>query len=136
MEIFKIVVLTLSGLALIYASSMRLINPSKGNFVQTYVENPENVLANDADLLNEIRGIGAVLLLGGITLLLGALLPGFRQTALVIGGVLFVGVVAGRLTSFAVDGIPNVAIERATLIEIVLSVLNVVGLLMAFFGKE
>ena len=132
METFNITVLILSGLALFYASSMRLINPKKAKFLQSYLAKPENKLEKDIDLLNEIRGIGAVMLLGGIIILLGAILPDFRLSAFVVALVLLFGVVLGRLISFGLDGKPNQDVLRATFIEIVLSGLNIFGLLSSF----
>ncbi len=128
MNIFKIVVLALSGLALVYASSMRLIHPTKAIFLKTYLENPENTLEKDIDLANEIRGMGSVLLLGGIITLLGIILPDLRKTSFVVASVIFVGVVSGRLISLGVEGIPNPEIVRATMVEGVLGALNIVCL--------
>ncbi|MEL7124473.1 MAG: DUF4345 domain-containing protein [Bacteroidota bacterium] len=124
METFKIVVLSLSGLALFYASSMRLINPNKANFLKTYIGNSEIKLEKDTDLLNEIRGIGSVMLLGGILVLMGTIMPDFKQTSFVVASLIFGGVVLGRLISFGLDGIPNADIIRAAIIEVTLCVLN------------
>lgn len=129
MEIFKIIVLCLSGLALLYASSMRLFNPKKANFLQIYFANPENKLEYDTDLVNEIRGIGAVMLLGGIAIFLGIILPDFRSSSFVVAIVIFFGVASGRLMSVVLDGKPNKEVIRAMLVEVVLSVFNVFCLL-------
>ncbi|GEM_PF-458917 len=131
MNTFQIIILALSGCALFYASSMRLIKPDMANFIQTYSENPTNNLEKDTDLLNEIRGVGAVMLLGGIMVLLGISIPGFRQTSFAIAAVIFVGVVVGRLISNGLDGMPNPQIMRATIIEAVLGALNTFCLISA-----
>ena len=128
MNTFKLVVLALSGLALLYASSMRIINPAKANFLETYLENPQNKLENDTDLVNEIRGIGSVMLVGGILTLMGIFLPDFRKTSFVVASVIFFGVVLGRLISFGLDGMPNPDMIRGTVIEGVLAALNVICL--------
>lgn len=125
MDIFEIIVLSLSGLALIYASAMRLINPSKANFLQTYLANATNKLEDDSDLLNEIRGIGAVMFLGGLTILIVTIIPNFRQTGFVVATVILFGVVVGRLISIRLDGKPNQAILKAMTAEVLLSVLNI-----------
>lgn len=125
MEIFSIIVLALSGFALFYASSMRLIYPRKANFLQIYLTKPENELEKDVDLINEIRGIGAVMFLGGIIILLGIVMPELRISAYIVAIVLLFGVVLGRLVSFGVDGRPNSAIVKASFIEATLGGLNV-----------
>ena len=125
MNIFKIVVLTLSGLALLYASSMRLINPTEAVFLQTYLEHPANSLAIDIDLVNEIRGVGAVVFLGAIIAFLGTIRVDFRQTSFVVTTLIFGGVVLGRSLSLLIDGIPNENLMRAASAEIVLGVLNI-----------
>jgi len=127
MKIFQIVVLCLSGLALLYACSMRLINPTHAVFLETYLE--ENTLESDIVLINEIRGVGAVMLLGAIVAFLGAIRAEFQQTAFVVVTVIFGGVVLGRSFSLFIDGIPNPNLMRVAIIEIVLGVLNVVCLI-------
>ncbi|MEM9887559.1 MAG: DUF4345 domain-containing protein [Bacteroidota bacterium] len=125
MELFEVIILSLSSLALFYASTMRLINPQKGNFLQTYLSNPDNRLENDTDLINEIRGVGAVMLVGGLFIILGIVISDFKFTSFVVAVVIFFGVVLGRLISLVVDGKPNQDVIRATIAEIVLSVLNI-----------
>ncbi len=132
MEVLNIIVLTLSGLALFYASYTRLINPTKAIFLQTYLAKSENEPENDADLVNEVRGIGAVMLLGGIMILLGALFPDFRLTSFVVAIVLLFGVILGRLISFGVDGRPSQDIVRAAMIEMILGGLNIICLVNLF----
>lgn len=124
-EIFKIVVLSLSGLALLYACSMRLINPTQAVFLETYLVYPDNSLETNIDLVNEIRGVGAVMLLGAIIALLGTIRADFRLTAFVVAVVIFGGVVLGRSISLFIDGIPNQNLVRATIAEIVLATLNI-----------
>lgn len=136
METFKVVVLILSASALFYASSMRLFNPSKANFLQTYTENSTNTLVQDVDLLNEIRGVGSVMLLGGIVILLGVFMPGLRRTSLVVAGVIFVGVVLGRIVSISLDGTPNTEVMKATMAEVVLGALNVFFVVKDFTSQD
>ncbi|MEL7535081.1 MAG: DUF4345 domain-containing protein [Bacteroidota bacterium] len=124
MKIFQIVVLSLSGLALLYACSMRLIKPSGAVFLQTYFENPANNLETHIDLANEIRGVGAVMLLGAIIALIGAFRPDLRQSAFLITTLIFGGVVLGRSLSFFIDGMPSGNVMRAAVAEGVLAALN------------
>lgn len=125
MKTLNIVVLSLSGLALFYACSMRLINPAGAVFLQSYFENPVNRLETHIDLVNEIRGVGAVMLLGGFIAFLGTMRVGFRQTAFVVLTVIFGGVVLGRSVSLFIDGMPNQGLIRAAIVEGVLAGLNV-----------
>ncbi|MEO0874833.1 MAG: DUF4345 family protein, partial [Bacteroidota bacterium] len=69
MEIFKIVTLSLSGLLLTLVGLMRLLNPK-----QAYAKNSGIQLADDVNLLNEMRGVSAVQLMGGIITLLGTII--------------------------------------------------------------
>lgn len=128
MKIFKIVVLSLSSLALFYASSTRLINPTEAVFLQTYFVNPANSLATNVDLVNEIRGVGAVIFLGGVMAVFGAIRADFRRTSFGVATVIFGGVVLGRLVSLFFDGIPSQNMIRVAVVEGVLGVLNILGL--------
>ncbi|MEL6134409.1 MAG: DUF4345 family protein [Bacteroidota bacterium] len=128
MKTFQIIVLALSGLALFYACTMRLINPKGAVFLQTYFENSANSLDLHKDLVNEIRGVGMVMLLGGIVAFLGIIKVDFRFTAFVVATVIFTGVILGRSLSFFVDGMPPTQLLRAAVAEGVLAALNIYGL--------
>lgn len=128
MRVFETVVLVLSGLALFYASSSRLINPAEAVFLQTYLANPVNSLANDIDLVNEIRGGGAVMLLAGMVVFLGTVKADFRLTSFVVATVILGGVVFGRALSLFIDGMPNEALTRVAIVEGVLGAFNIVCL--------
>ena len=134
MKIFKIVVLTLSGLALFYACSMRLINPTRAVFLQTYFENTANSQVINIDLLSEIRGVGSVMFFGAIIAFIGAIRADFRLTSFVVVTLIFGGVVFGRSLSLIIDGMPNEDLIRATTAEIVLAALNMFCLLQK--GRE
>ncbi|MEM6725769.1 MAG: DUF4345 family protein [Bacteroidota bacterium] len=126
MEIFETAVLWLSGLVLVYASSIRLLNPHRAKFLQTLLVYPGSRLQEHIDLVNEIRAVGTVLLLGGILILLGINLPGFRQASFVVANLLFAGIVLGRLISFGVDGKPSPMVIKLTILELTLAVLNLI----------
>ncbi|MEL6674947.1 MAG: DUF4345 domain-containing protein [Bacteroidota bacterium] len=128
MKKFHPTILVFSGLALFYACSMRLIYPAEAVFLQGYFAHPGNSLELHLDLVNEIRGVGAVMLLGGIATLLGAFRAAFRSTAFVVAVVIFGGVILGRFFSFWVDGFPHGDLLRATVAEGVLAGLNLIGL--------
>ncbi|MGH1365999.1 MAG: DUF4345 family protein [Calditrichia bacterium] len=125
MEIFKIVVLFLSGLMLSFAGMMRLITPIKAYFVKTYLENSGIKLEDDVDMLNEIRGVSAVLVLGGIIILLGTIIPEIRLTSFIVAVLIFLGFAIGRSLSLGLDGKPNQELVQGTTAEIIFSVVNV-----------
>ncbi|MEL6624388.1 MAG: DUF4345 domain-containing protein [Bacteroidota bacterium] len=123
MDIFTIVILALSGLMLLFVGIMRLTNP-----IKTYAKNSGINLTKDVDLLNEIRGISAVMLCGGIIILLGIFLPSLRLTSQIVAILIFLGFVIGRLLSMRIDGKPNKQIGQGILFELFFSLTNIVGL--------
>ncbi|MEO1644288.1 MAG: DUF4345 domain-containing protein, partial [Chloroflexota bacterium] len=84
-----------------------------------------NSLTTDSDLVNEIRGVGAVMLLGAIVALLGIRRADFRLTAFSVLTVIFGGIVLGRSISIVIDGMPNTNLLRAMSTEVVLALLNI-----------
>ena len=59
MEILTIVTLALSGLLLSFVGVSRLTNP-----INAYRKNSGITLAKEIDLLNEMRGVSGVMLMG------------------------------------------------------------------------
>lgn len=127
MEIIKIVTLSLSSLLLLFVGIMRLTNP-----VETYLNSSGIKLENDTDLLNEIRGLSAVMFCGGIIVGLGAVVPGLTLTSHVVGALIFVGFAIGRLIGIGVDGRPNKQLMQGIWFEIILGGANVFGLISIF----
>ena len=123
MEIIKIVILSLSGLMLLFVGTMRLSNP-----IKTYLKNSGIELSKDVDLLNEMRGVSAVMLCSGILILLGTFLTQFTFTSFVVAILIFVGFAIGRMTSMGVDGKPNKQLIQGLVFELVLGSLNIFGL--------
>lgn len=126
MEIAKIVILGLSGLLLLFVGTMRLSNP-----VATYEEKSGIKLPNDANLLNEMRGVSALMLCAGILILLGTIFPSFSFTSFVIGALVFVGFLIGRLISNAADGKPSKEISQGIVFELILGAANLFGVASA-----
>ncbi len=93
--------------------------------MQTFLEDSENSLPTVTDLFNEIRGVGAVMFLGGLIALLGVVRTNFQLTSFTVVTVIFGGVILGRLLSFLVDGIPSQNLISVSLIEGILAGLNV-----------
>lgn len=123
MKSFYNIVLALSGLALFYVSTMRLIDPSAASFLKTYLADTGNTLT--IEMASEIRGIGAEMVLSGIVAFLGIFMPRFKVTAFVVLSVLFVGVVLGRSVSWVVDGAPDESLFMPLTHEAMLAALNV-----------
>jgi len=115
MEIIKIVILSLSALLLLFVGASRLIKP-----IKTYLNNSGIKIENDVNLLNEIRGVSALTLSGGVIVSLGIFFPSLTFTSFVIGALIFLGFFIGRLISMAVDGKPNKQITQGIMFEFVL----------------
>jgi len=123
MEILKIVILSLSSLMLFFVGAMRLSNPTK-----TYLKNSGIKLENDVNLLNEMRGVSALMLCGGIIISLGIIIPSLTQTSFVVASLIFLGFAIGRLVSTVVDGKPNKQLTQGIFFELVLGAANIFGL--------
>ena len=103
MEIFNIVVLSASGLMLFtLAGLLRLINP-----IENYSKNSGIKIENEVNMLSEVRGMSTLMLLGGIIIMLGTIIPELTLTSFIVAIMLFGGYAIGRLISFGVDGKPN-----------------------------
>lgn len=119
MEIFEIVTLAISGLLLFFVGTMRLTNP-----IKTYEKNSGITLQKDVNLLNEMRGVSALMLSGGVIILLGTILPNIRMISFSAACLIFLGFALGRVFSIVVDGKPNKLIIQGLFSEIVLGGLN------------
>lgn len=126
MEIFKIVILSLSGLLLFFVGTMRLINP-----IKTYSKNSGIKLENDVNLLNEMRGVSSVMFLAGVIILLGTIIPELTLTSHSFAILLFLGFATGRVISFGLDGKPNKLIIQGLIFELVLGGANTFSLVNA-----
>ena len=120
MEIFKIVTLAISGLLLLTVGTLRLSNP-----IKNYLKNSGIKLANDVDLINEMRGVSAVMLFGGIIILLGTFIPSLTITSFVVASLILLGFAIGRLLSISLDGKPNKQIVQGLISELVLGAANI-----------
>ncbi|NRB53173.1 MAG: DUF4345 family protein [Saprospiraceae bacterium] len=128
MEILTIVTLALSGLLLSFVGASRLRNP-----INAYLKNSGITLAKEVDLLNEMRGVSGLMLMGGILILLGILLPQLTFTSHVVASLLFLGFAIGRILSMRVDGQPNKQIAQGLIFELVFGGLNVVCVILTQF---
>jgi len=124
MNIFNIIVLSLSGLLLCYAGIMRLIKPIKSYCLNTYANNPEMKLEGKVDVFNEMRAAGALTFFAGIIILLGTFLPEMRITSFIVAIIIFFGFTVGRIISILLDGKPNKNLIQGLFSEIIFSILN------------
>jgi len=115
MEIFKIITLSLSGLLLLFVGVMRLSNP-----IKTYLKNSGIKIENEVNLLNELKGVSFVQLLGGIIILLGIFIPKLTILSFTSATLIFLGFAIGRILSIAIDGKPNKLIIQGLIFELVL----------------
>ncbi|CAL2104072.1 conserved membrane protein of unknown function [Tenacibaculum sp. 190130A14a] len=123
MEIVKTIILLLSGLMLLFVGLMRLTNP-----IKTYLKSSGIKLSNNVDLLNEVRGVSAVMFCAGIIILLGILIPKMSLTSFTVGTLIFSGFALGRVVSLLIDGKPNKQIMQGIMFEIVLGGANLFGI--------
>ncbi len=124
MEIINIVVLSFSGLLLVYAGTMRLIKPLKSLCLKTYLDNPRTKLEGEVDIFNEMRGAGTSIAFGGVIILLGIIITQLMLASFVVAIVIFLGHAVGRLVSFRLDGKPNKQIAQGLISELVLGGAN------------
>ena len=114
MEIIRIVILSLSSLLLVYVGAMRLSNP-----IKTYLKNSGIKLEKDTSLLNEMRGVSAVMLCSGIIILLGIFIGKLSFTSHFVASLIFIGFIIGRLISLKADGKPSKQISQGIVFEFV-----------------
>ena len=120
MEIFNIVILSISGLMLfMLAGLLRLINP-----IENYWKNSGIKINDEVNMLSEVRGMSALMSLGGIVILLGTVVPELRLTSFIVAIMIFGGYAIGRLLSFGIDGRPNKQIITGLVSEVVLCSVN------------
>ncbi|MCT4638140.1 MAG: DUF4345 domain-containing protein [Bacteroidales bacterium] len=124
MEIVKIVILSLSGALLLFVGSTRLINP-----IKNYLKNSGIKLNKDVDLLNEVRGVSALMLCGGVITILGIVIPEITTASFIVATLIYIGFAIGRIISINVDGKPNKQIVQGLVFELVLGSANIYCLL-------
>ena len=81
-----------------------------------------------AGLLSELRAPGGLLFVAGLAIVYCALQPARIQNGLLLSVMVFGGYGGVRLLAMVLDGLPPVAIQLATAVEISLCVLSLVSL--------
>ena len=105
------------------------------NPIKTYAKSSGIQLQNNVDMLNEVRGVSALMLVGGITLLLGTFLGPIRIISFAVGVLIFIGFAIGRTMSIGVDGKPNKQIVQGLVSELVLGSANAFCLVMLLMNQ-
>lgn len=129
MEIFKIIILSLSGVLMIYGGSSRLFKPLASFCLKSYLDNPNFKLEGKIDVFNEMRAAGTSISLGGIVILLGIILPQLTMTSFIVAIVIFLGHALGRLVSLKLDGKPGQQMSMGLTFDLGLGILNTICLL-------
>ncbi len=124
MELIKIMILSLSALLLIFVGLMRLSNP-----IKAYSKNSGITLENNVNLINEMRGVSALMLCSGILIALGTIIPELTFTSFVVAILIFIGFAFGRLISMTLDGKPNKQLIQGIVFELVFGLANIYGLI-------
>ena len=120
MEILKIVTLSISGLLLLTVGTLRLINP-----IKNYLKNSGIKLEKEVNLLNEVRGVSALMMCSGIVILLGTIVSNITTASFVVAILIFIGFAIGRIISIRLDGKPNKLIVQGLISELVLGAANI-----------
>lgn len=92
-------------------------------------------IANNINLLSEIRSSGGTLLAAGIVMLWGAFSLKVTQTALIISSLFYLAYGIARSISMVIDGIPSSSLVSVTIAELIIGTLSVL-LLQNFRAKN
>lgn len=118
------IILALCGLAFLVAGGVALFNP-EGFTLRNGID-----ITGNLGLYNDYRGMGGLLLGGGILIILGVIHARMRFTSTVVAAVLYSVFTLGRLLSIIQDGTPVDGLVKATIVEGILAVLAVFALVM------
>jgi len=90
-------------------------------------------LAGNINLLNDVRGGGALLLALALTTLIGAFSNLMRFTSTLLSVILFLSIGIGRIFSIVADGMPVESLIKATVVEFVV---GSIGIALFLIYKE
>ncbi|MBT4933044.1 MAG: DUF4345 domain-containing protein [Rhodospirillaceae bacterium] len=86
-------------------------------------------LADDVNLLSEIRAPGGALLAAGIIIVSGAFVQKITQTSILLSCLFYLSYGASRLVGVMIDGVPGNAVVAATACEIIIGLMSLCALL-------
>ena len=117
--------LVISGLIAVAIGSSILISPAQ--FHATHgIE-----LGSDANLLSEVRAPGGALLLLGLMIGVGGVLPVYSIASTSIAAAVYLGYGLSRVLSLALDGVPVPGLVGAMIIELAIGAMCIVALVRA-----
>ncbi len=82
------------------------------------------VLAQDVGLLNEFRAFGGMLLVSGIIILSGAIIPKLIYISVLWSCLVYSSIGLSRLLGITIDGAPGESLVSAMLIELVIGLIS------------
>ena len=134
MKAFSNTILAVSGIALFYVSTMRLIDPAAATFLKSYLADAGNALTTE--MASEFRGAGAGMVLSGMTAFFAIFVPRLKVAAFFVLSVLFGGVVLGRGVSWVVDGAPDASLHMVLTHEGMFAVANLFCLAISLINER
>lgn len=119
--------LIISGLLLTFIGGATLIAP-------VYMKASGGIdIAGHINVLNDIRGFSALILVFALMIVLGVFNKKLTYTSTLISLLLFLSLGVGRLISIVLDGMPVDGLVKATGLEFVL---GIIGLILLIRNKE
>ena len=115
------VILFLAGLLILVVGSATLFFP-----VEFSAKHGVN-LVQDVSLLNDIRGLGGLMLGSGLIIISGAFVKQMRFTSAVVGSVMYLTFALARVISIILDGVPAEGLIKATVVETVMGLVVLVA---------
>ena len=82
-------------------------------------------IADNTNLLNEIRGAGGAMLAGGLLIELGAFNNRMTLTSIAVSVALYLGYGLARLTSMWIDGMPEQSLVIIAALELIIGAIGV-----------
>jgi len=123
-------ILLISGLIAAGIGGTILLFPT--DFYATYnIELGQNI-----NLLNEMRASGGALLASGLIILAGAFSAKLTFTSSLLASLLYLSYGFSRILSMTVDGMPNLGLQQAAILEIVTGLFCVFVLAKSFGNRE
>lgn len=81
-------------------------------------------VGQDVNLLNELRAYGGTILVAGLIVGIGAVIPRFLVQSLGFSGLFYLGIGFSRLVSMLIDGMPSQTLMIAMISELVIGAIS------------
>ena len=117
------VILFIAGAMILLAGAFTLFNP-EGFTARNGID-----LGGQISLLNDIRGMGGLMVGSGIIILLGIIHRRMTFTSSVVTAGIFLTFALARLLSIGLDGVPADGLVKATIVELVVGIAALVALI-------